>query len=89
MAPCRVIAATEADGEVGFTYSTLPGHPEEGVEQFRFHRTAGGAAFDVLAVSVPAFWGSRLAPRVERRVQSAATERYLQAAVGLAEESLG
>ena len=88
LAPCRVIDVVNASGRIGFTYSTLAGHPELGVEQFLFHRDDRGARFEVLAVSMAAFWGSRLAPCIARRAQSAATDRYLRAALRLADDTL-
>jgi uncharacterized protein (UPF0548 family) len=33
-APCRVTDVVDEPGRAGFTYATLPGHPEEGVETF-------------------------------------------------------
>ena len=80
LAPCRVGDVVDEDGQIGFTYVTLAGHPEQGVEQFLFVREGGAVRFEVRAVSRPAFWGSRLAPFAARRVQSDVTDRYLRAA---------
>jgi len=80
VAPCRVIDATAEPDCVGFTYATLPGHPERGVESFEVMRKAGVVQFGVRATSVPAFWGARLVPPASRWVQSLITARYLDAA---------
>lgn len=84
LAPCRVIDVSQGRDRVGFTYATLPGHPERGVEEFVFRRDGGRLWFELSAVSTAAFWGSRLVPRVANRVQSAIAGRYLGAARALA-----
>jgi uncharacterized protein (UPF0548 family) len=79
-APCRVIAVSDDEDRVGFTYATLPGHPEHGVESFRFERVDGGVTFSVEAVSRPSLRIVRLVPAVAERAQCFVTERYLHAA---------
>src|SRR3974390_3493589 len=37
-APCRVVAVTDEPTRFGFSYATLPGHPECGEESFTVHR---------------------------------------------------
>ena len=64
----------------GFTYGTLPGHPESGIEQFTVTRTATGLVRVHLdAVSRPATWYARLGAPVTRLAQEIATRRYLRA----------
>lgn len=77
--PCRVIDVVDTDERVGFTYATLPGHPEKGAERFAFIRDENGIRFELSAVSRQAFWGSRLVPFVAERVQALVTGRYLDA----------
>ena len=84
LALCRVVDLVDEEDRIGFTYATLPGHPECGVERFTIQRGEDGVTFDVLGVSRPAFWGSRLLPLVSRRVQAGVTRRYLAAADSLA-----
>jgi len=84
VAPCRVTDVVDDVDRVGFTYASLAGHPEKGVEQFTFVRDASGLRFEVRAASMAAFWGSRLAPFAARRAQSAITGRYLATAAAIA-----
>jgi uncharacterized protein (UPF0548 family) len=79
-APCRVIEVVRAPDEVGFTYATLPHHPETGVEAFRVLRTGDGLAFEIHAVARHDFWGSRILPRIAHRVQDRVTRGYLATA---------
>jgi uncharacterized protein (UPF0548 family) len=83
VAPCRVVELIDEPDRVGFSYATLPGHPEEGVERFAFARTDGAVRFEVDAVSRPNLWLSRLAPFVARRIQARITDRYLRAVAAL------
>src|SRR6476659_9696745 len=53
LAPCRVVQHTDAPDRSGFAYATLPGHPEEGVEEFAVAREDGATWFEVTAVSRP------------------------------------
>ena len=51
---CRVVAVVDEPDRFGFAYGTLPVHPEQGEESFVVVRAdAGGARFDVQAVSRP------------------------------------
>lgn len=84
LAPCRVTDMYSGPDRIGFVYTTLPGHPEEGAERFEFSRNGGEVRFEVTAVSLPAFWGSRLLPFAARQVQAIITERYLRAALEIA-----
>lgn len=86
LAPCRVLSMTQGADRVGFTYATLPGHPEHGVEEFAFLRDDTGTRFEVRAVSTPTMRMSRVLPFPQRAVQRLFTTRYLQAALALARE---
>ena len=84
-APCRVVDVVREPDEVGFTYATLPHHPETGVEAFRVLRddsAPSGLAFEIHAVARHDFWGSRILPRVAHRVQDRVTRGYLATAQG-------
>ena len=83
LAPCRVVQHTDAPGRAGFAYATLPGHPEEGVEEFAVVREDGGTWFEVTAVSRPAGPLARLGAPVAQVVTARATRRYLDAAASL------
>jgi uncharacterized protein (UPF0548 family) len=79
LAPCRVVATTDASDEFGFTYATLPGHPEQGEETFLLRRGSDGRVeFQVTAVSRPADILARLGGPVAKRVQRRVTEGYLR-----------
>ena len=79
-APCRVLQVIDAPDRAGFTYGTLPGHPESGIEQFTLTRTATGLVrFHLDVVSRPATWYARLGAPVTRLVQELVTRRYLRA----------
>ncbi len=74
---CRVIHVVEEPRCRGFTYGTLPGHPESGVETFVVEQRADGTVvLSIDAVSAPsnALWrgvGPLLAA-----VQSVITTRF-------------
>ena len=42
VAPCRIVVVTDEADVFGFSYGTLPGHPERGEEAFHARRTEGG-----------------------------------------------
>jgi len=81
-APCRVVEVVREPDEAGFTYATLPGHPETGVESFRVRRHGTDLVFEIHAVARHDFWGSRILPRVAYRVQDRVTRGYLATARG-------
>lgn len=77
--PCRVIEVIDEPDRRGFTYATLPGHPEAGIERFLLERVHDGTlCFSVTAVSAPASLPARLARPIARAVQDAFTRRYLR-----------
>lgn len=78
--PCRVVAVVEEPERRGFSYGTLPGHPECGEEEFLLERLADGSLqFTVSAFSRPATRLARLGGPVTRAVQRTMTRRYLEA----------
>jgi uncharacterized protein (UPF0548 family) len=80
-APCRVLDVIAEPDRRGFVYGTLPRHPESGEESFVLERHSDGTVvFTVEAVSRQASLLARLGGSITRRVQSAATDRYLRAA---------
>ncbi|WP_083707145.1 DUF1990 family protein [Intrasporangium flavum] len=78
--PCRVVRVVDEPDRRGFTYGTLPGHPESGEERFVLERQTDGAIrFTVTGVSRPASVLARLGGPVTRLVQDRMTQRYLGA----------
>lgn len=80
-ASCRVSEIWDEPDRRGFSYQTLPGHPEEGVETFLLTRPSEGhpVTFAISATSRPATWLARLAGPLGRAVQTHITNRYLDA----------
>ena len=77
---CRVVTVIDEPDRFGFAYGTLPVHAERGEESFTVVRGRdGGITFEIVAVSRPRHPLARLCPPVARRLQRAATERYLDA----------
>lgn len=86
--PCRVLAVVDEPDRRGFSYGTLPGHPECGEEEFLLERSdEGGLRFTVSAFSRPATRLARLGGPVTGAVQRAMTGRYLRAPDRLAPRS--
>lgn len=78
--PCRVVAVVDEPDRRGFSYGTLPGHPECGEEEFLLERTAEGSLrFTVSAFSRPATLLARAGGPLTRVVQRVMTRRYLDA----------
>lgn len=79
-APCVVIGVVAEEHERGFSYRTLPGHPERGVEHFRVCIGPDGSVRGhVQAESVPASLLARAGGPVTSVVQTWQTDRYLKA----------
>lgn len=79
-APCRVTAVVNEPDRRGFTYGTLPGHPEAGEESFVLERRSDGSAqFVITAFSRPATALTRLAGPLGTAVQRYVTSRYFDA----------
>lgn len=80
-APCRVVRIVDEPDRRGFTYGTLPGHPESGEESFVLEQGADGTiTFTVTAISRPASLVARLGGPLTRIVQTAIADCYLRAA---------
>lgn len=79
-APCRVVTVFDEADRRGFTYGTLPGHPECGEESFVVARdAAGNVTVTITAFSRPARAITRLAGPLGHLAQSLITDRYLRA----------
>jgi uncharacterized protein (UPF0548 family) len=77
VAPCRIVHVDDGPGRVGFAYGTLVGHPERGEESFVVQRDGDRSTFVITICARPAHPVARLGGPVTRRVQLAATRRYL------------
>lgn len=78
--PCRVVEVVDEPGRRGFTYGTLPGHPEAGEESFLLeHLDSGRILFTITATSRPASALARLGGPVSRSAQRFMIQRYLRA----------
>jgi len=77
---CRVVEVFDEQDRFGFAYGTLSVHPEQGEESFTVLRAGDGSvSFEIVAVSRPRHVLAQAAPPVARRLQAAATNRYLEA----------
>lgn len=79
---CRITEVVDDATRCGFTYATLPGHPECGEERFLARLDDDG----VVRFEITATWRSdalvaRLAAPIARVVQGRATQAYLDAMV--------
>jgi uncharacterized protein (UPF0548 family) len=78
--PCRVVYVIDDDGERGFGYGTLPGHPVRGEESFVIRLTgAGEVRFRIRSFSRPATLPARLATPATHLAQRLFTTRYTRA----------
>lgn len=78
--PCRVVDVIDEQHRQGFSYGSLPGHPESGEESFLLQRTpAGVTTFTVSAFSRPASRLAKLGGPLTTKVQRSMTGRYLHA----------
>ena len=79
IAATRVISTVETSDRFGFTYGTLPSHPEVGEESFHLHLQDDGTVwFEVRAFSRPSGGLSWIGP-IARLAQTAVTRRYFRA----------
>ena len=53
LAACRIETVIDEPTVFGFTYATLPDHPECGFESFTVTLSADGVTFDIEAISKP------------------------------------
>jgi uncharacterized protein (UPF0548 family) len=80
LAPCRVDEVIEEPRRRGFSYVTLPGHPECGRETFLAEQDGDGVvSVSIAAVSRSGSILTTLAGPVGRLVQRRATARYAEA----------
>lgn len=83
--PCRVVSVGQEPDSAGFTYGTLPGHPECGEESFLLTLDPGGTVrFRVRAYSRPGHPMVSLAHPFARAAQRIATCRYLRSMSAIA-----
>lgn len=80
-APCQVTEIVDDDDARGFTYRSLPGHPERGWESFVVTQDAatGNVRLTITAESEHASWFARLGGPIARAEQDRITRRYLDA----------
>lgn len=77
-ATARIIDVIDEPDRYGFTYATLPHHPEDGEESFIVTRRPDGSAhYTITAVWRPGTYASRIAPWLTRYLQRRAIGRYL------------
>ncbi|GAB2907389.1 hypothetical protein GCM10027047_02130 [Rhodococcus aerolatus] len=77
-AGCRVTEVVSGERTSGFSYATLAGHPEQGVERFTVSLGADGTVTGrVQAWSRPAWAAARLAGPLGRLAQRGVARRYL------------
>jgi uncharacterized protein (UPF0548 family) len=79
VAPCRVTRVLDEERRFGFTYATLPGHPEEGEESFVIEMDVlDDVRFTIEARSRPAGALGRATAPIGRRVQHRVAAGYLR-----------
>lgn len=77
---CRVVTVVDSSERYGFAYGTLSVHPEQGEESFTVTRQSNDEiTFEIVAASRPRNPLARAFPPIARRLQRAATARYLDA----------
>lgn len=79
LAACRITSITDETDVFGFTYATLPDHPECGFESFTVHRRRDEVRFDIEATSKAGILLVRLGAPVTQYLQKRATHAYLDA----------
>ncbi len=79
LAACRISSVVDEFQTFGFTYLTLPDHPECGYESFTIHRLSDEVRFDIEATSKPGIALVRIGSPITRELQKRATIRYLDA----------
>ncbi len=76
-APVAIVAVESGENVAGFTYGTLPGHPEMGEERFELRLTSDESVqLSINAFSRPATLMARLGRPVAGVLQDAITRRY-------------
>jgi uncharacterized protein (UPF0548 family) len=80
---CRIIEVVDHTDTYGFTYATLPHHPEDGEESFVVHRLADGSCrYTVTAVWRRSLLLARMVPPLTNFVQRRTIGRYLDGVAG-------
>jgi uncharacterized protein (UPF0548 family) len=79
LAACRVTSVTDEADVFGFTYATLPNHPECGFESFTVRLAPDEVRFDIEATSKAGILLVRLGAPVTHNLQKRATDAYLDA----------
>lgn len=79
VAACRIVSVVDEPTRFGFTYATLPDHPECGEETFMVRRHEDVVVFDIKAVSRPGIALVRLIAPIGRALQRRAANGYLTA----------
>ena len=74
---CRIVEVIDRDDAYGFTYVTLPGHPEQGIETFRLEYTNDVVQLRIEGESRPAALLSKISGPVGRKIQRQFTEGYI------------
>jgi uncharacterized protein (UPF0548 family) len=78
--PCRVVWAQTEGEERGFSYGTLPGHPESGEECFLVRLTPeGDVVYEIRVFFRLASRAARLGGPVSLLLQGVATDLYVEA----------
>lgn len=78
--PCRVVWASTEGDERGFSYGTLPGHPERGEERFTVRLMPNGdVVYEIAVFFRLASPAARLAGPLSLGMQRLATRRYVSA----------
>ncbi|MDH3250279.1 MAG: DUF1990 domain-containing protein [Acidimicrobiia bacterium] len=76
---CRIVDVIDSSDEFGFSYGTLPHHPEEGEEMFAVRDNGDGTVtFRVAAFSRPAGLLTTVIGPIGRLIQRTMTRRYLR-----------
>jgi uncharacterized protein (UPF0548 family) len=79
-APCRIVGVVDEPTRWGFSYGTLPGHPEQGEEAFVVSMSPDETVhFDIVAFSRPGDSLVRLSGPIGRGVQKVGSKGYLRA----------
>lgn len=79
LAACRIVSVVDEPAAFGFTYATLPDHPECGYESFTIRIEDDTVVFEIEAVSRPGIAIVRLGAPVAKELQRRATNGYLSA----------
>jgi uncharacterized protein (UPF0548 family) len=75
--PCRISSVVDEPTRFGFSYITLPGHPECGEETFMLSRDSDGVVFTMSSYSRPAELLARLGGPVSRLIQQRTNHAYI------------